>query len=122
MPTRKLIRGEYLVAGMSGTTPALTKLTNREAVEQAMVEYDRLGRAAFLEKHGFRRARDYYIDHKDRYCDSKAIAEVAYGIEHPIVVECRGDRPKLQVINDPWSLFKQDVLSLVPRMYRLART
>lgn len=61
----------------------LSKLTSREAVDRALDEYDQLGRAAFLAKHGFGRARDYFIDHAGRYYDSKAITGVAYGLQHP---------------------------------------
>ncbi|GAA3572775.1 hypothetical protein GCM10022419_062120 [Nonomuraea rosea] len=44
----------------------------------AIKEYDQLGRDAFLERYGFREARDYFIIHNGRGYDSKAIAGVAY--------------------------------------------
>jgi hypothetical protein len=60
----------------------LGRLT-REAVEQAIFEFDRLGRDAFLEKYGFRRATRYALEHEGRTYDPKAVAGVAYGFDHP---------------------------------------
>jgi hypothetical protein len=40
---------------------ALAELTSPQAVEQALDEFDQLGRDAFLEKYGFGRARRYFI-------------------------------------------------------------
>ena len=50
-----------------------------------MDEFVRLGRAAFLTKYGFGRARDYFVRHPTAGvdCDSKAIAGVAYGHQWP---------------------------------------
>lgn len=56
-------------------------LTDREAVEAAIREFDALGREAFLNKHGFGRCR-YMLLHKQAQYDSKAIAGVAYGYQH----------------------------------------
>ncbi|GLW12002.1 hypothetical protein Misp01_71300 [Microtetraspora sp. NBRC 13810] len=44
----------------------------------AIDEYDRLGRDAFLERYGYREARDYFVIHDGRRYDSKAIAGVAH--------------------------------------------
>jgi hypothetical protein len=49
------------------------------AVLQAIEEYDRRGRDAFLEAHGFGPARRYLLQHNGRCYDSKAIAGVAHG-------------------------------------------
>lgn len=57
---------------------ALTDIT-RSAVEQAIEEYDRLGRDAFLERYGFGRARRYVLVHGGNHYDSKAIAGAAHG-------------------------------------------
>ncbi|MEU3554679.1 hypothetical protein [Streptomyces fragilis] len=57
---------------------ALADIT-RTAVEQAIREYDRLGRDAFLEHHGFGRSRQYLLVHEGRDYDSKAILGVAHG-------------------------------------------
>ena len=46
-----------------------------------MTEYDRLGRDAFLNQHGFGRARWWYVLHDGKQYDSKAIVGVAVGIE-----------------------------------------
>src|ERR1022692_3090392 len=61
----------------------LTKLTDRQAVLDAMSEYDRLGRDVFLQKYGFGSAREYFLEHQGRLYDSKAITAVAYGLEYP---------------------------------------
>ena len=49
-------------------------LTSRIAVLKAIEECDRLGRNAFLRKHGYGEARRY---------DSKAIIGVAFGYQYP---------------------------------------
>ncbi len=51
---------------------------DREMVLAAIEEYDRLGRDAFLERYGYRGARDYFIIHDGRQYDSKAIVGVAH--------------------------------------------
>lgn len=58
---------------------SIALLSKPEAVHAAMAEYDRLGREAFLEKYGFRPARSYFVEHKGRRYDSKAIVGVAVG-------------------------------------------
>lgn len=57
---------------------ALTDITRRE-VEKAIEECDRLGRDAFLKRHGFQRARRYLLSHEGRHYDSKAILGAAHG-------------------------------------------
>jgi 5-methylcytosine-specific restriction protein A len=49
-----------------------------EAVHQAIVEFDRLGRSVFLSTYGFGKARGYFLVKKGRPYDSKAIAGVAH--------------------------------------------
>ncbi|WP_253645638.1 MrcB family domain-containing protein [Williamsia deligens] len=56
---------------------------SRDAIEQAIREYDDLGRDAFLSKHGFGRATAYALVVDGREYDPKAIAGVAYGLDHP---------------------------------------
>ncbi len=51
----------------------------REAVLDAIAEFDRLGRARFLEQYGFDEARRYFLYQDGVYYDSKAIVGVAYG-------------------------------------------
>lgn len=65
------------------TQPVLAGLTSRQAVLQAIDEFDRLGRDAFLDKYRYSRARQYFLEHNSRHYDSKAIVGVAYGYQHP---------------------------------------
>ena len=51
----------------------------REAVESAIAEFDRLGRGAFLRAHRFGEARTYFVEHRGRRYDSKALAGAAHG-------------------------------------------
>lgn len=62
---------------------SLSMLTTREAVLEAMREYDALGASEFLKKYGFGMAISYRVLHEGRSYDSKAIAGVAVGKEHP---------------------------------------
>ena len=59
----------------------LGDLTSRQAVLDAMAEFDRLGRDAFLDKYGFGRARDYFLVVDGRRYDSKAIVGAAHGYQ-----------------------------------------
>jgi 5-methylcytosine-specific restriction protein A len=61
----------------------LGDLNSREAVLQAIEEYDQLGEEAFLEQYGFGPARSYFLIHKGRRYPSKAIAGVAHGYQYP---------------------------------------
>lgn len=56
---------------------------SREAVLEAVEEFDRLGRDAFLDKYGYGRAISYELRVNGRSYDPKAIAGVAYGFDHP---------------------------------------
>lgn len=56
---------------------------SREAVQQAVREFDELGREEFLRKYGFGRATQYALRIEGRDYDPKAIAGVAYGVDHP---------------------------------------
>ncbi len=49
-----------------------------ESVRQAIAEFDRVGRDAFLNTYGFGRARGYFLIHNGQPYDSKAIAGVAH--------------------------------------------
>lgn len=61
----------------------LSQLTDPRAVEQAITEFDQLGRQAFLEKYGFREAQRYFVSYQGHDYDSKAIVGAAYGFQHP---------------------------------------
>jgi len=52
---------------------------------QALDEFQRLGRHAFLQRYGFGTARDYFVVHPvtGLRCDSKAIVGAAYGVDFP---------------------------------------
>ena len=54
-----------------------------EGIERAAVEFDRLGREAFLDHYGFGRARSYFLVHGGRRYDSKAVVGVAHGYDRP---------------------------------------
>ena len=51
----------------------------RAAVLNAIEDFARLGRDAFLQQHGFGRSRAYFLRHDDKLYDSKAIVGVAHG-------------------------------------------
>ncbi len=61
---------------------ALSDVT-AEGVERAIVEFDRLGREAFLARFGFRKARGYFLVRGERRYDSKAVLGVAHGYDRP---------------------------------------
>lgn len=65
------------------TQLTIASLTSRDAVIEALREYDEIGRQPFLEKYGFGPALDYFIVFEGRYYDSKAIAGVAVGKQFP---------------------------------------
>lgn len=52
---------------------------DRPAVLSAIKEFDRLGRDAFLDLHGFARSRAYVLEYEGKDYDSKAIVGVAHG-------------------------------------------
>ena len=62
---------------------ALRDLSDPEAVHEALAEFDRLGRDAFLTTHGFGPSRAYVVRTESREYDSKAIAGVAHGYQFP---------------------------------------
>jgi 5-methylcytosine-specific restriction enzyme B len=61
----------------------LSDITDREAVESALREFDDLGRDAFLERYGFGPARRFYLEADGKRYDSKAILGAAHGIQFP---------------------------------------
>jgi hypothetical protein len=62
---------------------SVRRLTSRAAVLRAMELYDSLGGDEFLARHGFGRSQGYVLVHDARQYDSKAVAGVAFGFEHP---------------------------------------
>lgn len=61
----------------------LADLKSRQAVVNAIEEFDKIGREAFLEKYGFGPARRYFLEYHGTLYDSKAIVGVAHGYEFP---------------------------------------
>ncbi|MDH1261345.1 DUF3883 domain-containing protein [Pseudomonas sp. GD03944] len=61
----------------------LSLLKSPAAVQAAMDEFARVGRTAFLARHGFGKSRDFLVRNprNGELCDSKAIAGVAYGMQ-----------------------------------------
>jgi hypothetical protein len=62
---------------------ALKDVTDRRAIEEAVIEFDDLGRQAFLKKYGFRQAGQYFLVKAGRLYDSKAIVGAAHGFQFP---------------------------------------
>ena len=64
---------------------SLAKLQSRAPVEAAIAEFDRVGRAYFLEKYGFGKSREYMLRDptSGKLYDSKAIVGAAYGYAFP---------------------------------------
>jgi 5-methylcytosine-specific restriction protein A len=67
--------------GMHDLGPLIMALRDitRDAVMQAIKEYDRLGQDGFLERYRFDRARQYLLVHDGKRYDSKAIVGAAHG-------------------------------------------
>ncbi|WP_395245519.1 hypothetical protein ACGGZK_06820 [Agromyces sp. MMS24-K17] len=64
----------------SGETTRIryAELTDRGAVDEAIAEFDRLGRDGFLHRHGFGEAREYFLVTDTGRYDSKAIFAAAW--------------------------------------------
>lgn len=52
-------------------------------------EFDRLGRAEFFSKYGYRESHSYFLHHGGRFYDSKAIVGVTHQVRHgqPLIPE-----------------------------------
>lgn len=63
----------------------LSKLESPAAVQAAIAEFDRVGRAYFLEKYGFGKSREHMLRDptSGKLYDSKAIVGAAYGYAFP---------------------------------------
>ena len=57
-------------------------LTDPNAVRQAIVQFDQLGRDKFLEIHNCKKSWRYRIEYNGKTYDSDAIATVAFSIQH----------------------------------------
>lgn len=63
---------------------SIERITDRQAVEDALCEFDRIGRFSFLDKYGFGEAREYFLVTETGSYDSKAIFAAAYEREHGV--------------------------------------
>ena len=63
----------------------LSRLHSPSAVQAALDEFASLGRAAFLERYGFGKSRDFLVRNPmtGELCDSKAIVGAAFGFQYP---------------------------------------
>ncbi|MEO7963841.1 MAG: hypothetical protein ABIT38_08025 [Gemmatimonadaceae bacterium] len=64
---------------------AFADLISARAVEQAVEEFNRLGRDAFLDKYGFGHAREDFLEIDGKRYDSMAIVGAAHGFQFPLV-------------------------------------
>ena len=62
---------------------AFSDINSRRAILDAVEEFDRVGRAAFLERYGFRKAVSYFLEIHGRQYDSKAVVGVAHKYQFP---------------------------------------
>lgn len=69
----------------------LGDLTDRDAVLRAVRRYDELGPEQFLSTYGFKPAREYLLQVDGKHYDSKAIAGVAHGLQHPELGPLKAD-------------------------------
>lgn len=70
--------------------PRYSDLEDHRAVEAALAELERLGRDAFLHRHGFGLAHDYMLATERGRYDSKAIFGVAFGYRNRLVLWITG--------------------------------
>jgi hypothetical protein len=66
----------------SADRPTISALTSRDQVLEAIRRFDRLGRKEFLARHGYGPAVRYRLRYRGKLYDSKAIAGVAWGLQH----------------------------------------
>jgi hypothetical protein len=62
--------------------PRASDVTSRDAVLDAIAEFDEIGREAFLVKYGFGPARDYVVAWNGKEYDSKAVLGAAHAHQH----------------------------------------
>lgn len=71
-------------------TIRINKLTDHAAVIEAIRRFDLIGRKEFLAQNGYGRSTKFLLVYGGRRYDSKAIAGVAFGIQHPGAAPIRG--------------------------------
>jgi hypothetical protein len=62
---------------------AFADIDSRQAVLDAVAEFDRIGRDQFLKTYGYREAQQYFLEINGRRYDSKAIVGVAHKYQFP---------------------------------------
>jgi hypothetical protein len=62
---------------------SINLLTSRQAVLDAIGEWDTLGRDRFLERYGYGPAKSFFVQHDGKLYDSKALIGVAVGKQFP---------------------------------------
>lgn len=77
---RRPDRGVYERSG--GSRIRIRDLSDQQAIDDSIVEFDQIGRDAFLEKYGFGEAREYFVVTDSGRYDSKAIFAAAWLREH----------------------------------------
>ncbi len=60
-----------------------SEITDRKPVLEAIAEFDRIGREAFLGKYGFRQSTHLFVKHEGRRYDIKALAGAVHGYAAP---------------------------------------
>lgn len=79
----------------------LRDLSEVEAVERAIAEYDQFGEDVFLDKYGFRCAKAYHLVHNGKLYASKALAAAAHGYQHGTPLrydELRGGKDNVALV------------------------
>lgn len=63
----------------------LSRIRDPQSIQRALDEFVKLGRAEFLSRYGYSKARDYLVRNpkNGELCDSKAVVGAAYGFEYP---------------------------------------
>ncbi|WP_395293691.1 HNH endonuclease [Kitasatospora hibisci] len=62
---------------------SIDDLTDADAVQTALKEFDSLGQEAFLKRYHYAESAQYFVQHDDRLYDAEAIAGAAHGYQHP---------------------------------------
>jgi hypothetical protein len=70
----------------------LNAIKDKQSIKNAINEFNKIGREAFLKKYGFRKAREYFLEVDGNLFDSKAIVGAAHGYEFPKLGPLRADQ------------------------------
>lgn len=61
----------------------ISEIKTKESILEAINEYDKLGKKAFLEKYNYKESTKYFLYYNNKLYDSKAIVGVSYKYEYP---------------------------------------